>query len=285
MINPNTADPLVHPESTTRYTVQLNDNGCLNNDTVQVRVVDFVTLKAMADTVICLTDSVRLSATGDGLKYVWSPAATIQNPNSAITNASPAATTNYLVTATIGRCTATDNVIVTTVPYPGSNAGPDTIVCFKTSAQLHASIKGNSFTWSPTNSLDDPNSLNPVASPAATTSYVLTVLDNIGCPKPGRDTIVVTVNPKVNAFAGNDTSVVVNQPLLFNATGGESYSWFPPTSLSTDDIHNPIGIYNGSFDSITYRGDRHWMKNNCTDSAFITVKIFKTGPQVFVLQL
>jgi gliding motility-associated-like protein len=281
IINPSSADPLVHPTSTTRYTVQLDDNGCINNDTVLVRVVDFVTLKARGDTVICLADSVQLSATGDGLRYVWSPAATIQDPNSAITNARPASSTTYQVTATIGRCKATDDVIVTTVPYPGSNAGADTAVCFKTSAQLHASIQGSSFTWSPTSSLDDPNSLNPVASPANTTSYVLTVLDNLGCPKPGRDTVLVTVYPKVKAFAGNDTSVVVNQPLLFNASGGESYTWSPKTSLSTDDIHNPIGIYNGSFDSITYRVivvD----ENNCTDSAFVTVKIFKTNPQVFV---
>jgi gliding motility-associated-like protein len=281
VINPSSADPFVHPTSTTRYTVQLDDNGCLNNDTVQVRVVNFVTLKARTDTVICLSDSVQLSATGDGLRYVWSPAATIQNPNSPITYASPGGNTTYQVTATIGRCKATDDVIITTVPYPGANAGADTAVCFKTSAQLHASIKGNSFTWSPTSSLDNPNSLNPVASPANTTSYILTVLDNIGCPKPGRDTVMVTVYPKVNAFAGNDTSVVVNQPLLFNATGGESYSWSPRTSLSTDDIHNPIGIYNGSFDSITYRV-MVTDENNCTDSAFVTVKIFKTNPQIFV---
>jgi len=281
IINENTPDPLVYPPGTTKYIVQLDDNGCINRDTVQVRVVDFVTLSAGADTVICLTDSVRLSATGDGLHYSWTPASTIGNPNIPNPMARPASTTTYQVVATIGRCTATDDVKVTTIPYPKANAGNDTAVCFKTSAQLHAIMNGSSFTWSGTSTLDNPTSLNPVASPRNTSSYVLSVFDNKGCPKPGRDTVTITVFPKVNAFAGNDTAVVVGQPLQFNASGGEAYSWSPRTSLNRDDINNPIGLYNGSFDSITYRvlvTDA----NNCSDSDFIKVAVFRTNPQIFV---
>ncbi|HEU4634460.1 MAG TPA: T9SS type B sorting domain-containing protein, partial [Flavisolibacter sp.] len=248
---------------------------------VQVRVVDFVTLQARADTVICLTDSVQLNATGNGLQYSWSPSATIGNPAMANPMARPDATTTYQVTATIGGCSATDNVTVTTVPYPGANAGADTSVCFKTSAQLHASITGSTFNWSPAASLNNASILNPIASPASTTAYVLTVFDNIGCPKPGHDTVVVTVLPKVNAFAGNDTSVVVGQPLQFTASGGEGYTWIPTTSLSSGNVHNPVGTYDGSFDSIEYKVlvvD----ENGCTDSSFVTVKVFRTNPQVFV---
>ena len=279
--NANTPDPTVFPPVTTTYNVELNDNGCINNETVQVRVVDFVTLQARADTVICLTDSVQLNATGNGLQYSWSPSATIGNPAMANPMARPDATTTYQVTATIGGCSATDNVTVTTVPYPGANAGADTSVCFKTSAQLHASITGSTFNWSPAASLNNASILNPIASPASTTAYVLTVFDNIGCPKPGHDTVVVTVLPKVNAFAGNDTSVVVGQPLQFTASGGEGYTWIPTTSLSSGNVHNPVGTYDGSFDSIEYKVlvvD----ENGCTDSSFVTVKVFRTNPQVFV---
>jgi gliding motility-associated-like protein len=279
--NANTADPTVFPTTTTTYNVELNDNGCINNDTVRVRVVNFVTLQARADTVICLSDSVQLGATGDGLQYSWSPSATIGNPNIANPMAQPAATTTYQVTATIGGCSATDNVTVSTVPYPGANAGADTSVCFKTSAQLHGTIAGSTFSWSPASSLSNPAVLDPIASPAGTTAYVLTVFDNIGCPKPGRDTVVVTVLPKVNAFAGNDTAVVVGQPLQFTASGGEGYTWIPTTSLSSGNVHNPIGVYDGSFDSIEYKVlvvD----ENGCTDSSFVTVKVFRTNPQVFV---
>jgi gliding motility-associated-like protein len=167
------------------------------------------------------------------------------------------------------------------VPYPGVNAGPDTTVCFDTKAQLHASIKGSSFTWSPSTSLDNPNSLDPVASPRSTTKYVLTVRDNLGCSKPSRDTVVVNVLPKINAFAGRDTAVVIGQRLQFNASGGAGYFWTPSTALSRNNIKDPAATYDGSFDSIRYK----LIVTNeagCIDSAYVTVKIFKTMPRVFV---
>lgn len=279
--NSNTANPTVNPTSTTNYIVTLDDNGCINKDTVRVRVVDFVSLKAMADTVICATDSVQLGAVTDGLRFSWTPAATLNNPALLSPAALPAATTTYQVTATIGSCSATDNVTVTLVPYPGANAGPDTTICFNTKAQLRAVIAGSSFAWLPSSSLDDPNSLEPVASPKNTTRYILTVRDNIGCPKPSRDTVVVNVLPKINAFAGRDTAVVVGQVLQFNASGAAGYFWTPSTALNRNDIKNPVGVYDGSFDTIRYK----LIVTNeagCFDSTYITVKIFRTNPRVFV---
>lgn len=279
--NSNTATPTVNPTSTTNYFVQLNDNGCINNDTVQVRVIDFVTLRAMADTVICATDSVQLTAATDGLRFSWTPAATLNNPTLLSPVALPAATTTYQITSTVGSCSTTDSVTVKLVPYPGSNAGPDTTICYQSSAQLHGAIAGNSFTWSPSSSLNNSNSLDPIATPPSTTSYILTVRDNIGCPKPKLDTIVVTVLPKINAFAGKDTAVVVGQPLQFNASGGTAYLWTPSTSLNRNNIYNPVGIYDGSFDSIRYKVIV-LNESGCTDSAYLTVRIFKTNPQIFV---
>lgn len=281
IINANTATPTVNPTTTTNYIATLDDNGCINTDTVRVRVVDFVTLKAMADTVICATDSVQLTATTDGLRFNWTPTANMNNPSLLRPHVLPTATTTYQITAIIGHCTATDDVTVTLVPYPGVNAGPDTTVCFDTDAQLHASIAGSSFTWSPSSSLDNPNSLDPVASPRGTTKYVLTVVDNIGCPKPSHDTVVVNVLPKINAFAGRDTAVVIGQKLQFSASGGVGYFWNPSTALNRNDIKNPVGIYDGSFDSIRYKVI---VANDvgCIDSAYITIKVFKTMPRVFV---
>ena len=47
MNNANLAAPLVSPPVTTKYYVDLNDNGCLNRDSVVISVVDHVTLSAM----------------------------------------------------------------------------------------------------------------------------------------------------------------------------------------------------------------------------------------------
>ncbi len=277
----NTATPTVTPVTTTWYYVSLNDNGCVNNDSVQVRVVPAVSLQAIADTTICQGDAIQLNATSDGLNFSWTPAANLDNPNIinpvAITNN----TTIYQVTATIGSCSATDQVVVTTVPYPVANAGPDPTICYNTSVQLNASINGSSFNWSPVNYLDNPNILNPVSTPPRTTQYILFAYDNLGCPKPGTDTVVVNVNPRVIAFAGRDTTVVVGQPLQFNGSGGVNYTWTPPTGLSDPSISNPVGVYGPEIDSIRYKmvvTDAI----GCPDSAFVMVRIFKTNPYVFV---
>jgi len=279
--NANTATPTVNPSTTTRYVVNLDDNGCLNKDSVNVRVVDFVTLKAYADTVICQGDAIQLRTTGDGLHFLWTPSANLNNATLPKPIATTSATTTYKVVATIGHCSTSDNVTVATVPYPKANAGPDTTICYKSSAQLHGSMVASAFTWTPGGTLSNPLILNPIATPSRTTAYILTVTDNLGCPKPVRDTVVVKVLPKVNAFAGNDTAVVVGQPLHFGASGGINYLWSPPTGLSSVTIPNPVAFYDGSIDSIRYTvrvGD----EQNCFDSASVTVKIFKTNPQIFV---
>jgi gliding motility-associated-like protein len=279
--NATTATPTVFPAVTTNYVVQLDDQGCIANDTVRVRVVDFVTLQAMPDTTICAGDTLRLYARGDGLRYIWSPAATINNPNSPQTVARPLSTVTYTVQSAIGKCVSTDEVTVRLVPYPVANAGPDTIICFNTTARLTGSHDGNSFSWSPPATLSGANSLSPIARPAATTAYVLTSFDIRGCPKPGRDTVLVAVNPEIHAFAGRDTAVVAGQPLQFNATGGEGYAWLPPTGLNNSTIANPVGTYDGSFDSVRYSVTVR-DAIGCSDEATMLVKVYKTAPRVFV---
>ena len=281
IVNSNTGTPTVSPTSTTRYYVNLNDNGCINRDSVQVRVVNAVTLRAINDTTICQGDAIQLNATSDGLTFNWTPITNLNNPNIINPVAVINNTTTYNVIARIGSCSATDQVVVTTVPYPLANAGADPIICYNTSVQLNGVMSGIRFTWSPTSYLNNPNVLNPVSSPPRTTQYILTTYDTLGCPKPGRDTVIVTVLPRVRAYAGRDTTVVVGQPLQLNGTGGVNYLWSPATGLSNPAIFNPIGVYNSSIDSVRYKLVVTDIAG-CADSAFLTVRVFRTNPYIFV---
>jgi len=225
---------------------------------------------------------VQLNIISDGLKYSWIPASQVSDPTAPNPTAITNENTSYEVTASIGGCTARDNINITTVPYPLAAVGKDTLICYQTFAQLHGITDGSSFFWSPQSTLQNASTLNPIATPVASTAYIFTAYDTKGCPKPGIDTIVVTVLPDIHAFAGRDTSVVMNQPLQLNATGGKSYTWSPPTGLSATNIANPVAVYdNESSGGIRYKV----LVNNeagCVDSAFVTVKIFKTVPSVFV---
>ncbi|HEY0677180.1 MAG TPA: gliding motility-associated C-terminal domain-containing protein [Chitinophagaceae bacterium] len=279
ILNANTANPLVYPKITTNYIVTLDDRGCINKDTVRVRVVDFVTLNAKPDSTICLTDTVQLQGTGDGLAFRWSPAGTLDDPNKKNPVARPTGvTTTYTVIASIGKCSTTDQVTIRTVPYPQSFAGPDTTICFDDTATLRGRMIGSSFTWSPNLRIINSGSLSPYVFPLRPTNYVLSVYDTLGCPKPGRDTVLVFVLNEIFAFAGRDTAIVVGQPLQLNASGAEFFTWSPPFGLNRNTIGNPIAILS---DNMTYYL-RATNETGCYDLDTINIQVFKTKPDIFV---
>lgn len=281
MFDENTANPSVYPKTTTRYTATLNENGCVNTDTVRVRVVDFVTLNAGRDSTICLTDTIQLRPAGDGLYFVWTPnpLSPIDNPNAKNPLVSPtAAITTYHVLASIGKCNTPGDIVIRTIPYPGSNAGLDTTICYDDTASLHGSMVASRFMWTPTNTLIRSNTLTPLAFPLVTTQYILTTYDTLGCPKPKRDTVIVTVRDEIHAFAGNDTAIVVGQPLVMTGTGAEFFEWTPPLHLNRNDVSQPLAMLQ---ENQTYQM-RTYTIEGCFDLDTINIKVFKTAPDIFV---
>ena len=277
----NTSNPLVFPSTTTWYNVALDDNGCRNNDSVRVRVISAVTLKVRTDTSSCRGDGVQLSAESDGLRFSWAPNINLSDATIINPIATPLSSTTYQLTATVGSCFVTEDVTVFVVPYPTVNAGPDITICYNNPVQLNGNVIATNLFWRPQGSLNNANVLNPIARPTVTTNYILTATDTLGCPKPGYDTVLVTVLPKVMANAGNDTSIVANQPLQLIATGGTNYRWSPSTGLNNINIANPVAQLNENTDSIRYKV---LVTNNlgCLDSATLLVKVFRTNPQIFV---
>jgi PKD repeat protein len=246
IINANTPNPLVHPQTTTLYYVTLTNFGCSNTDSVLVRVTDKVILDAGSDTTICLTDPVTFNPSGNGLYFTWGPEEFLDDIYKKNPTALPTGNTRFTVTATIGKCSATDYLDVTTVPYPVANAGPDTIICYNTPAFLNGSMVASSFRWWPNNPLVNPTVLNtPTRNLTQSTAFILTVSDTRGCPKEVSDTMYVTVRDQIFPFAGNDTVAVVGQPIQFSGSGSLLYSWTPPELFNNPFIQNPVGVFTG----------------------------------------
>jgi gliding motility-associated-like protein len=127
---------------------------------------------------------------------------------------------------------------------------------------------------------DDTSHLrNPVYKFPTTGKKAVTLI--VGSSKGCLDSLNRDIIVLGNAFAGHDTTVVVGQPLQLQASEGATFSWSPSTDLSNPNIQNPVGLYSGNYDSIRYRV-LIFNQPNCTDSAFITVRIFKSAPQIFV---
>jgi gliding motility-associated-like protein len=280
--NSTSVSPSVYPLTTTWYMVEFNDNGCRNRDSVRVRVVSSVNLTATGDTTICADDAVQLNANTDGFQYSWQADPSLSNPNILNPIATPVTTTNYQVTASIGGCTATENVLVTIAPRPTVNAGNDVDICYNATAQLNAQTNGTAFTWSNASSLSDATVLNPIATPISTATYILTATDNTsGCPKPSSDSVTVRVLPKVKAFAGNDTVIIASLPLQLKATGGVNYQWSPATGLNNPNIAGPVATLDGNPEYVTYMVTVT-DQAGCFDTSSITIRVYKTGPDIFV---
>ncbi|MBC7902082.1 MAG: gliding motility-associated C-terminal domain-containing protein [Gemmatimonadaceae bacterium] len=281
LVNAGTPSPTASPVVTTTYYVDLEESGCRNRDSVKVRVVDHVSLTAMNDTTVCTSDQFRMQIESDGLRYAWTPAIQCDDPTLVDPIVTTGSLTTYRVRANIGSCQALADVVVRTVPYPVANAGLDTTICFNTNAFLHGKTDGQNWSWSPALNVSNALLLDASAKPARTTAFVLTAFDVRGCPKPGRDTVLVTVLPDIVPFAGNDTTVVVSQPLQFKATGGVKYSWSPAINLSNTGIANPVGIFRSPAAALQYRV-LVYNEAGCVDSAFVKVKVFNTKASVFV---
>jgi gliding motility-associated-like protein len=274
--------PLVSPDVTTTYRVTLTDPfGCVGTDSVKVNVVSAVTQFAPNDTTICQTDGVVLKLISDALYYQWieNPSGnTLNNPQIKNPIATPVTNTTYTVIGSIGKCTAQSGVAIKVVPYPNADAGADPSICFGFSAQLNAS-GGSAYSWSPVTFLNNPLIANPVSqNPTVSIRYIVAVTDTLGCPKPVNDTVLVNVI-KIKADAGpSDTSVVLNQPLLLNATGSNNYLWDPPKWLSNIGVYNPVSFPQ---DNITYKV-KVFNDIGCFDYDTIRVHLFKLDPSFYV---
>ena len=281
IIGANTSSPLVFPKDTTRYIVTVNDKGCVSTDTVTINVLSFIKVTAGNDSLICKTDIIRLHPVSYALGYQWTASSgeKVDNVKNPLVN--PLINTRYYVIANLGKCQDHDTIMINVAAYPVAVAGPDTTICFGNRLLLRSTVAGSSVVWSPSASLLNANTSNPIAGPSKTTAYIISVSDTLGCPKTVRDTIIVTIAPPITANAGKDTVVLINQPLQLQATGGEQYSWSPETGLSNPFIANPVAVLDERTDSIKYTV-RVMGSGGCFSEDDIVVRVFKTGPQIFV---
>jgi gliding motility-associated-like protein len=213
-----------------------------------------------------------------------------------IVNLAQATTYRAIVKSGVCPADTSATAFVNLLPFqfPQATIDPaDTLICYGSTANLTANITlGTSYSWSYTaplsgdvgsGNINGPTQLNAVASPLDTASYMLSIY-NAGCPYPLLDTFQVNVYPKIDVFAGNDTAVVVGQPLQFNASateGASSFTWNPGTDLNNPDIYDPIGTYGSNIDSIHYIVTAT-AANGCTGDGGITVTVFTTQADIFV---
>lgn len=223
----NISNPLVYPMSTTTYVVDAIDtDGCELQDSVVITVQPLPVADAGSDAAICIGESTQLNASG-GTNYSWTPSATLSNASIANPVATPLTNTVYTVTVSdqLG-CESEDSVLVTVNPLPVADAGAGGTVCNGVAVQLSAS-GGDTYSWSPSAGLSDPNIFNPEALPSSPTEYVVTVTDANLCS--ATDTVFVDV---FTVDAVGDTIICIGDQAQLGVIGGASWTWSPATDIS-----------------------------------------------------
>ena len=209
--DPNIANPVANPNTTTTYIVNVTDvNGCMNKDSVVVNISNTLVADAGADTSICEGDAVALNASG-GSSYSWSPSAGLSCTDCPNPIASPSVTTNYELTVSSGACPADSDTVQVTVNSPNAGAGPDVTICSGNSTILNAS-GGISYSWSPTTGLSDPDIADPEAYPTSTTSYIVEVSDARGCIATATVTVTVEICAGISSISGSKEILVFPNP-------------------------------------------------------------------------
>lgn len=181
----------------------------------------------------------------------------LNNPNVSNPVAKPLVTTTYIVTVTDANgCQATDDITITVAPVLNVSATADDYIlstCPTSQAQITSiagggeELAGGGYTWSwaPSTGLSATNIPNPIAKPASTTTYTVTVTDANGCTAV--NTVTIEVRPPLAAIATATDYLIGDCPsstttIDVSVTGGELpylYSWAPAASLSDPEHQEP----------------------------------------------
>ncbi len=237
--DPFILNPQVTTSTTSQYTLTVSNGVCSTSDSITITVIDSFEVTVSPDIIdICNGQGIPLNAFG-ATSYTWSPATgldatTISNPN-----ASPTDSVIYTVIGNVGTCPPdTATITVNVLDVPTVEGGPDGAICTGESFQIMGSSSLPLVTWTPSAGLSDASIVNPVATPANTTTY--TVVANNGVCSV-EDSLTVTVVFMAAPNAGDDQDLCSEEVTTIGDTGlaGTTYVWSPVTGLNDPTSPNP----------------------------------------------
>jgi gliding motility-associated-like protein len=220
------------------YTVTVMDaTGLSNTTSVEVRFTRGPQLIVVPTPASCLDNDGSAVITGSGgtSPLVYSVGG---NPflNSPVFNNLKSGFHTALVRDANG-CTAKLDFTVQLTNNLHVDAGADKTICEGVNTELAAISNGQSFSWTPVNSLSQTSGKNTVASPVVTTKYFVTA--TLG-PCTKQDSVSIFVNPAPAAVAGSALTICYGQSVTLQGSGGVSCAWSPSTYLDDTRSCNPV---------------------------------------------
>ncbi len=216
------------PVATTNYTVLGTDmNGCVDSAFGTIYVFPTLAITVNSSTICAGQQTATLSASG-AVNYAWNPIIDLTPTAGSIVAATPAATTIYTVTGSVGTCTANATATVTVNAPPILTITGSTICVGQQIGTLGVS-GASTYTWSG-GGITGSNATNPTDNPINTTIYTVNGTDVNTCTAIA--TGIITVNPLPIVTATSGTVCIGQQTVTITANGANTYAWAPATGLS-----------------------------------------------------
>jgi len=240
-----------------QYWVEVDDNGCIGSDTINLNVIPSPVVDLGNDTTLC-NGSYMLDAGTSATSYLWSDGST--NQTLSVTS-----TGTYSVIVSNGVCFDTSTVQVTILDL-GLDLGPDMVFCNNPAGYLlDPGVPNVTYLWN-----DGSTGSTLLANNSQT--YFVTVSDGV-CS--ATDSVDVQFNTIQASFTQNDVAGCLPLPMDFldQSTSSSTiinWNWdFGDNNSST--LQNPTNLYSstGAFNVTLEVTD----SEGCMDDTTIVVNV------------
>ena len=219
-------------------------NGCYNNDTLQINVIDPTNAIAGNDFQACI-DSGAIQLNGLPIGGIWTGSSAITGisvSGGGIYTTSMIDTLDLVYSYGVGNCLTRDTVNLIVNPLPNLDVGLDFEVCIDDTIQvLNPNLSGGTWTG---NGITDPlKDFNPSVAGPGIHELVYYYKDSNTCDIT--DTLNITVHALPTVTVPNDTSICdLPATVTFDATpiGG---NWLD-SNINNSGVYSPDGV--GVFD-------------------------------------
>lgn len=255
-------------------------NNCLHEDSVFIDILKKPVLELLQDTFICFGEDINLEATinGDFNDFSWSNNLGTPVSNLISPTVMPTDSIIYILEASNDLCESIDSVKIAVVEAVQIEAAEDITICEGDTARLTVtSPNGFDYTWSPAESLNNPNAIKPVATPSVTTTYSISISNECFSAS---DELVVNVNPLPIVDAGDDIEITLAETATLNGTSNVNATWSPAIGLSNP---NSLQTNANPNQTITYylEGTSGVCKNVDSLTVFVDASIYVLVPSAF----
>ncbi len=204
------------------------------------------------DTMVCQGSIVQLTTTTyeqfefPDIEFLWTPDSGFESPDSLLNMVIEAnVDQTYTRTTTNGGCVSIDTARVTILPVEIIMiTPPEPVICLGDVVNLDSDADTNmleDIEWMPETGLSCTDCADPVATPTATTTYMISATQPNGCPAMGAVTIEVVTEPLI-IFP--DVDQCVGDDVTLNTAPDEpetTYSWTSPNDANYSSSEaNPV---------------------------------------------